>query len=94
MKTNFLLLLTCFLLLSCGYSKQPIPTDDNATVLICTGLHSHRYHSHFCRGMKACKGETREVTLLEAKEMGLTPCGYCYKTNRKHNPHYYDDWDD
>jgi len=41
-----------------------------------------------------CKGETKEVALSQAKEMGLTPCGYCYKTNRKHKANYYNDWDD
>jgi len=94
MRSKFFISLILLLLLSCGNSRQPVPTDDNATVLICTGEYSHRYHSHICRGMKACKGEIKEVTLSQAKEMGLTPCGYCYKTNRKHKANYYDDWDD
>lgn len=50
-----------------------------ATVIICTGKYSKRYHNSICRGMKACKGETVKVTLSKAKEKGLIPCGYCYK---------------
>lgn len=50
-----------------------------STVLICTGKYSKRYHNSMCKGMKACKGERKRVSLSEAKKMGLTACGYCYK---------------
>jgi len=94
MNSKIFLLLTLLLFLSCCYSKQPVPTDGNAKVLVCTGHYSKRFHSHICKGMKACKGEVEEVNLSDAKEMGLTPCGYCYKKYSKSDPHYYDDWDD
>lgn len=50
-----------------------------STVLICTGKYSKRYHNSMCKGMKACKGERKRVSLSDAKKMGLTACGYCYK---------------
>lgn len=49
------------------------------TVLICTGKYSKRYHNSMCKGMKACKGERKRVSLSDAKKMGLTACGYCFK---------------
>lgn len=53
--------------------------SDSNTVYICTGKYAKAYHkSTDCRGMKACKGETKTVTLEQAQKMGRTPCGYCY----------------
>ena len=60
-------------------SIQEISNTNEATVLICTGKYSKRYHNSQCRGMKACKGEQQKVVLSDAKKMGLTACGYCYK---------------
>lgn len=51
--------------------------NTEATVLICTGKYSKRYHNSMCKGMKACKGERKRVSLSDAKKMGLTACGYC-----------------
>ena len=95
MKSKIFLLLLLFSL-SCGNHKQEVPTDENAQVMICTGHHSHRFHSHICKGLESCRGEIEYVTLGEAEDMGKTPCGYCYKKHKplsKSDPHYYDDWD-
>lgn len=51
--------------------------NTETTVLICTGKYSKRYHNSMCKGMKACKGERKRVSLSDAKKMGLTACGYC-----------------
>jgi hypothetical protein len=48
-------------------------------VLVCTGKYSKKYHSYNCKGLKKCKGETKKITLSEAKKDGKTQCGYCYK---------------
>ena len=64
---------------SANYRMNQTSTQQETTVIICTGKYSKRYHNHICRGMKACKGEVKKVKLSEAKKMGLTPCGYCYK---------------
>jgi hypothetical protein len=68
----------------CEHNNLSDNTDkDSTTVMICTGKYSKHYHtsppSSKCKGMKACKGERKKVSLTEAKKMGLTPCGYCYK---------------
>ncbi len=77
MKAKLLLLLfLCFSLFSSGETKE---SQKETTVMICTGKHSKRYHNSNCKGMKNCKGETKKVSLEKAKDMGLTPCGYCYK---------------
>jgi hypothetical protein len=64
---------------ACVYSNLSEKENAEATVIICTGKYSKRYHNSMCKGMKACKGERKKVSLEEAKRMGLTPCRYCYK---------------
>ena len=44
-----------------GYSQE-------STVLICTGKYAKRYHNSFCRGMNACKGEQKKISLSDAKK--------------------------
>lgn len=61
------------------YSNLSAKEVEETTVLICTGIYSKRYHNSMCKGMKACKGERKKVSLSEAKKMGLTACGYCYE---------------
>jgi len=49
-------------------------------VYICTGPMSKRYHrSASCRGLKNCSEKVIKVDVKKAKDMGRTPCGYCYK---------------
>lgn len=48
-------------------------------VFVCTGPQSKRYHKRSdCRGLQSCSKSIIRVTKSEAKEMGRTPCGYCY----------------
>jgi len=79
MRTKTLLLLFCFLLPILGSAETKETQQKETTVIICTGKHSKCYHNKICRGMKNCKGETEKVSLSEAKKIGRTPCGYCYK---------------
>lgn len=63
---------------SCGQGNSDGAKEDENQVLVCISSTSHRYHTHYCRGLKECTHEVKEVTLEEAKSMGRTPCGYCY----------------
>jgi len=79
MNPKILLLSIFFLLPLLGSGEVKETKQKEETVIICTGKYAKRYHNHICKGMKNCKGETKKVKLSEAKAMGLTPCGYCYK---------------
>ena len=49
-------------------------------VYICTGPQSAKYHkTSTCRGLDKCSKEIKKVTVKEARSIGRTPCGYCYK---------------
>ena len=49
-------------------------------VYICTGPQSARYHkASSCKGLGKCSKEIKKVTVEEARSIGRTPCGYCYK---------------
>jgi hypothetical protein len=51
-----------------------------SSVYICTGQYAKAYHkSRNCRGLGNCRGDIKQVSIEEAKRMGRTPCGYCYK---------------
>lgn len=68
------------------YDNQEAETHE---VWICIGKTSHAYHSNEeCYGIKACKGETKKISLSEAISMGRTPCHYCHKESE------YNDEDD
>lgn len=46
-------------------------------VYICNSKNATKYHKkEFCRGLGACKKETKKVTSQEAKDKGLTLCGW------------------
>ncbi|MDR1884251.1 MAG: hypothetical protein LBR26_15945 [Prevotella sp.] len=79
MKTLTVMLLSLFLTSFAGGGNDKAAKEPEATVLICTGKYSKRYHNSMCQGMNACKGEQKKVSLTTAKKMGLTPCGICYK---------------
>lgn len=68
MKKIFLLLL---ITLSTSFST--IESD----VYICVSKGAKRYHlTKTCKGLSNCKHTIKKVTLTEAKEMGLTLCGW------------------
>jgi hypothetical protein len=53
------------------------PTNSAEEVYICDSKNATKYHKkEFCRGLSACKKETKKVTLKEAKDLGLTLCGW------------------
>ena len=48
-------------------------------VYICTGSQSKRYHkTEDCIGLSRCSRTIEKVSVKDAKELGRTPCGYCY----------------
>ncbi len=57
----------------------PFLTGSNTKkeVYICNSKSASKYHKkEFCRGLSACKKETKKITLKEAKERGFTLCGW------------------
>jgi hypothetical protein len=79
MKNPLFLTIALSLLVSCGHSRKEPPANDDASVMVCTGRYSERYHDHKCRGLKSCKGEVITLTFAEAEKDGYTACGYYYK---------------
>lgn len=48
-------------------------------VYVCTGPSAYRYHSRSsCRGLNRCSDDIERITISEARDLGRTPCGYCY----------------
>jgi hypothetical protein len=46
-------------------------------VYICTGKYSKKYHyKKSCRGLSNCKSSIKKVTLIEAKNIKRTLCGW------------------
>ena len=76
---KLLILIFSLSLLSFTPADTKINTEQNATVIICTGQYATKYHSKMCSGMNACKGEVKKITEAEAKKQGRTKCGICYK---------------
>ena len=76
--TSLLLFLTTILLAS-AVAPAPTPANNNDTIVyICTGKSSKRFHSkRSCRGLDACQGEIRAITLQQAKQLNRTPCKIC-----------------
>lgn len=47
-------------------------------VWICLGTSSHAFHASYnCKGIKACRGEKKQISAGKAYSMGRTPCHYC-----------------
>ena len=83
-KITFTLLLFLMLPLFSGASvNQTKEPAKETTVLICTGKYATKYHSHKCKGLSNCKGTIKKITLSDAIDKKFTPCGYCYKKDRK-----------
>lgn len=68
MKTLLISFIAGFLLAS---------STPDATVYICNGPESKKYHfKEDCRGLKSCSTKIEKTTLKEAKEKGRTLCGW------------------
>jgi hypothetical protein len=52
--------------------------DSTDSVIICISRTSYKYHARKCQGVRSCTHEIKKVTLEEAKNLGKTPCGFCY----------------
>jgi hypothetical protein len=87
-KTLFFLLLLS--LLSCNGERKnthispfgvisAAPKDNSSDVYVCTGKYAKRYHcDEECKGLRSCRGDIVVMSIEEAEDYGLTPCGYCY----------------
>ena len=63
-----------------GLNAYKSSATNEVEVYICTGPQSKRYHkTSSCKGLKSCSREIVKVPLKKAKDLGRTPCGYCYK---------------
>lgn len=52
-------------------------TNEVNTVYLCGSKGASKYHyNENCRGLNACKHEVVKKTLKEAKNLGLTLCGW------------------
>lgn len=59
--------------------KHKTTQSSEKMVYICTGPSAYRYHSRSsCRGLNRCSDDIERVTISEARDLGRTPCGYCY----------------
>lgn len=63
--------------------------QNDSKVLICISSSAKAYHSYKCTGLNKCTHSIGEVTVKEAKELGRTPCGYCYKGTTSDNSNSY-----
>ena len=70
-------LLLLFVILATQTSNVFAQSDNK--VLICISSTAKAYHSHRCMGLNKCTHSVGEVTIKEAKDLGRTPCGFCYK---------------
>lgn len=78
MKTKILLLLV--MLMFTLNSNWAVEETNQTKVYICTGPQSKRYHkTSSCRGLNSCSGEVKAVSVVYAKSIGRTQCGWCYK---------------
>lgn len=87
-----LLLFALLAIVSCGGTKEkeskqePAQTEQKQTqthhydeVYVCTGKYAKRFHcDEDCRGLQSCRSEIAVMSIEEAEDLGLTPCGYCY----------------
>lgn len=77
MKTLFL---SIFLLLAPASNAQYETCSSETYVYICTGPQSKRYHkTNECRGLSSCSKDIKKVTISYAKNIGRTPCHWCYQ---------------
>ena len=53
-------------------------TVPDTKVLICISTGATKYHASYCRGLKQCTHEVKEVSVNEARNRGYSACGWCY----------------
>lgn len=54
--------------------------SQSGMVYVCTGPNSERYHkSSDCTGLSRCSDEIEAYSREEARSLGYTPCGICYR---------------
>lgn len=74
-----LLLFAMLAIASCGGTEtkgKKLHYDD---VFVCTGKYAKRFHcDEDCKGLQSCRREIVVMSIEEAEDLGLTPCGYCY----------------
>lgn len=73
-----LLLFAMLAIVSCGGTKEnrKLHYDE---VYVCTGKYAKRFHcDEDCKGLQSCRGDIVVMSIEEAEDYGLTPCGYCY----------------
>ena len=80
MKNNTLLLFALLAIASCGGSKEKENKKNHYDeVYVCTGRYAKRFHcDEDCKGLQSCRSEIVVMSIEEAEDYGLTPCGYCY----------------
>lgn len=70
-------------IVSCGGSKEKGKENTRSLhddeVYVCTGKYAKRFHcDEDCKGLRSCRSEIITMSIEEAEDYGLTPCGYCY----------------
>lgn len=70
------LFIITLMLLSCGGGERKLHPDE---IYVCTGKYAKRFHcDEDCKGLQSCRGDIVVMSIEEAEDYGLTPCGYCY----------------
>lgn len=77
-KLLFFIVLHLFVISCSSDSNSDENSDNTGTVLICESEDAYAYHDHECRGFNECDASSSWVSIDEARNMGRTPCGYCY----------------
>ena len=75
-----LLLFAMLAIASCGGTKEKENRKLHyGEVYVCTGKYAKRFHcDEDCKGLQSCRSEIITMSIEEAEDYGLTPCGYCY----------------
>lgn len=80
MKKTLSILMLPIALISCGGAKEKKNNELGFDeVYVCTGKYAKRFHcDEDCKGLQSCRGGIVVMSIEEAEDYGLTPCGYCY----------------
>ena len=80
---RIILLFVLLAIVSCGgfkeKGKESVRALHDDRVYVCTGRYAKRFHcDEDCKGLRSCRSEIVLMSVKEAEDCGLTPCGYCY----------------